>query len=222
MFLLVLPLLATSIPAHASEPGCDSEPEVVASLRAITESTGSKKLSNVRRQTLAMLDNIKVHEMDWTEKFDCNDFAFAFDEECRRQGIDSWQMGIYANGFWRWSPSMGHALNVVQVHLPEDPKGKVRYAVVEPQDNTVVSTWLQRAGEAPDFPESKIPDLERAYPSFDLWNQEVTIRAEGHSPNAGEPAFTQDPRWMVIYEVITGHDPSDYDERSGPERMRDE
>jgi len=216
--MLALLLIAASA-AEAPAPCVESTFETAATLKSIlglTPRVVSPELKATRAVTCELIGGVTVCDMDYDpQRFDCDDYAWCFDQECSARGVACWQVNIGGRGPFRWSRWSGHGLNIIQADLPGDPPGVVRFAVVEPQqrdkEKAAVATWTQPAGTQPQIPESAYPDIAAAYPFFDAWNQAVYILKDGHSPKAGEAPFIQDPATVQEFREKTGLDPSGYD-----------
>jgi hypothetical protein len=166
--------------------------------------------------TLRIVNGITVCRMNYSADFDCDDFAWAFDEECQDEGVPCWQARLYATDSWLRKnlglpvgESSGHVVNVVQTQ--SRTQGVVRYSLIEPQNNQTVVSWVQREGETPDIPTWAYEDLGDYFPWFEQKYQTHRIFRDGHSVTAGEPEFTKNERIRRRYQRRTGNDPGDYD-----------
>ena len=45
-------------------------------------------------ETDDLLNSITVHQMDYSAGFDCDDFAWCFDDACERRGIPAWELMV--------------------------------------------------------------------------------------------------------------------------------
>ena len=201
-------LLAVA-PAHASDvcgPRITPASTIVSDLGgATTASKSAKKIPRLSEAaTLEILSDIKVHQMDYSAEFDCDDFALAFDVIAKQKGIPSWQAEIWARDsiFSKWS---GHVVNIIAVDLGAGSK-KVKYILIEPQNNGVVTEWEQKKGSRPSIPDDALEDMGDYYAWFDKYWQSTTVFANGHAENAGERPFYQIPRIRRAFNAKTNHD----------------
>lgn len=220
--LITLALALAAPTALAGDPCGPQGFETADTLRqllGIAPARVSKELQAARKVTCETLGDMTVCNMKYDTKqmqFDCDDFAWCFDQECKAQGIECWQANIGARGWGPWAEWSAHGINIIQIPpLDGDAEGEVRWALVEPQQKEdgleAVATWTQPAGEDPSVPESVYPDIERYYEFFDNWTQAIYVFQDGHSPVAGEAPFTQHPDKVEQYKKLTGNDPTTYD-----------
>jgi hypothetical protein len=182
----------------------------------------SAELARTRAVTCETVGGMTVCNMKYDDKkfqFDCDDFAWCFDQEAKARGIESWQANIGARGRWFWDDDWNaHGINIIKVEMEGDPEGQTRWALIEPQQKdkkiAAVATWLQPEGQDPAVPKSVYPDIERYYPWFKKAHQAVFVFEDGHSPVAGEAPFTRFPDKVEQYKELTGNDPSGYDEEA--------
>jgi len=233
--LLPVALLGADVRAgDPCEPTADASFQTADTLKALLGMSPrviSPELKKARAAVCEVVEGgITVCDMEYDTKemkFDCDDFAWCFDQECKAQGIDCWQANLGGRGYWPWDDWNAHGVNVMRIELPDDPADKVRWGLVEPQYTRdkdgdgkpdpgvdpahVVTTWLQNPDEAPQLPKANYPDIEAYYPFFDQWHQAVYIFEDGHSTKAGEAPFTDHPEKVRLYKKLTGNDPSTYD-----------
>jgi len=237
---LLLPVALLGADVRAGDPcapvadAAFETADALKGLLGLTPKTVSPALQQARAVACEMIEgNITVCDMQYDSeeyKYDCDDFAWCFDQECKSQGIDCWQVNIGGKGYFRWDKWSGHGLNIMRIDLPDDPADKVRWGMVEPQfdrdrDNDgepdegreapmhVVTTWLQSPNTKPEVPKANYEEIAAAYGFFDAWHQAIYIFDDGHSPKAGEVPFTRHPGKVALYKKLTGNDPSTYDEK---------
>lgn len=149
------------------------------------------------RRTMEVIQGIHVHQMRWCEEFDCDDFAYAFDEECHLRGIPCWQARMVRAGG-------AHIVNIVQ-YTPSYQSVNVHYMMVN--YGTVIGRWAQTRGSSIRVPtfirEALNRDMGRTYARCSR------VFADGNC-DTGEKCFTEIPAICEEYRRLTGHDPSRY------------
>lgn len=131
--------------------------------------------------------------------YDCDDFSFDYQHQCKTQGIPVWGLGCQ-------TPQGGHAMNIVEQPDGNSSDGQCRYCIAEPQtrppESPLVACWDQPCGQ-PTVPD----DIQR---QRQIWN---CYTFKGVDPNAGEPLYSDFPNPNPICR--TKSTPSPTPESSG-------
>ena len=153
------------------------------------------------QETCEVIGGITVCNMQYCDEFDCDDFAYAFDEECEELGIPCWQAELWSED--EAGNTTGHVIDIVQTEPPHESVFDY-YCAVEPQNNNIYCCWYQD----PDDSDPSIPSWcvdEIGYDEVgEIWD-------DGLAPHAGEECFTENPAICEAYEQATGNDPENYE-----------
>jgi hypothetical protein len=156
---------------------------------------------------------LPVSKCVYSEKFDCDDFAFAYKlwwEKNHSLISDSiWQTVISRDKKTDQTPT-AHVMVIIEV----DP-GKVvarRYCWIEPQNNTETGCWYQDEGKLPVIPQHLLRKYSQSLGYLSskqewTWGSAIWVKDAfpGYDSEKGEAcAFTQSPESVKIFQDQTG------------------
>jgi hypothetical protein len=159
--------------------------------------------------------------------FDCDDFAWSFDELARRLGWEVWQIAFSSYDkkgcLLRDNVRTGHALNLVKLPsqtpstawVPDPGEGTDIWCAIEPQNRTgkIYACWAQHEGTRPRVPEHVVNGaLKDAWPNaLGGKHQRVWVWDDGlYGSGEWEPPFTQNYSLNRYLVCLPDEDPSQY------------
>ncbi len=142
--------------------------------------------------------------------FDCDDFAYAFQNWATARGYRCWQTAFY----WQqqdlsWS---GHAINILEIETSGSSHLWTYLAFFEPQSSQIYAIWPQNASMfgliTPRPTRAAVGQLEKAWGAIPgtlhfLDCRGLNSGGNRHYHSSGEPLFSTDPSLVRKFEGVT-------------------